>query len=196
MDLQAVIAPVVFWTFAFLSVGLFAAVLLLPRLEQLDQLAGEADQLSAKVDRMRHANRELALQVEALQRDPFYIGQVARRDLGFRSPGEQRVAVGRLYQSRPALQPLEPETPAWLQRVRDRLAHDEGVRRAALVTAGVLLMCAFVFFNRSSPSRVPAPEPAIPADPGDLDDLPIVDGVPMDHDVLPVIDVPVRRRAS
>jgi cell division protein FtsB len=146
-DVRYAITSLLFWTYAAIAVGLYAAVLLFPRLAKHERLAIEVDRLAQENAEIQRANVLLAKQVEALDNDPFYIGQVARRDLGYHRPGERRLRVGRSHEPDPVVQSSRSAAPAWLGRIQRLYAQDASLRRASVVTASVLLLCACLFFH-------------------------------------------------
>ena len=152
---------VAFWTFSALAVALCAAVEIFPRLVKHRKLAANADELRREITAMQTANERLARQVDALDTDPFYVEQVARRDLGYHRLGERRLRVGKLYEPTPPRRPPPAEGHAWVGRLEELFTYDQSTRRAALVTAAVLILCAFLFFNSSS-DQAPTEETAVP----------------------------------
>jgi septum formation initiator len=158
------VRPAAFWTFSLIAVALCAAVEICPRLVRHRQLARQALTLAAGNDVSRQINERLAAQVEALDNDPFYVEQMARRDLGFHRPGEQRLRMGKLYVPAPSRRDLPPEPWPWMVRLERIFSYDSDIRRAALVTAAALLLSAFLFFPVYG-RRDERPEPAEELDP-------------------------------
>ena len=173
-DVGALVSSIAFWAFSTIAVALCAAVEILPRLEQCRGLALQAGRLTHEIDTLSQANDRLSREVEALDRDPFYVEEVARRQLGFHRPDERRLRVGTLYVPAPPRRALPPEPWPRLQRLQRLFAHDQSTRRAGLATAAVLILCAFLFFHGTRPQPVvvreqPAPPPVSAAIPDDDD---------------------------
>ena len=164
---EAWVRPLAFWTFAILAVALCAAVEICPRLVVHQRLVRQRDLQAAENAALLQGNEQLARQIEALDNDPFYVEQVARRDMGFYRPGETRLLMGKLYTPAPPRRELPPEPWPWLVRLERLFTYDKNTRQAALVTAAVLLVCACACFGAGAPRRdqpVPTVRPAPESD--------------------------------
>ena len=138
-----------FWVFATIAVGLSGAALLLPRLHEQQRLVRHAQALKGELTLLRDANRQMARQAEALQNDPYYIAETARRELGYRDPAEKRIRVTTLSAETRRARPSASNDLAWLTWLERLYARDDTIRRASLCVAAVLLLCASMCFCRS-----------------------------------------------
>lgn len=77
-------APAVLW----LALGLTAVVLFLPGLAKIAALNHQRRALAVEVETLRQENEALKLRVWRLQKDPAFIEQRAREQLGLTREGE------------------------------------------------------------------------------------------------------------
>src|SRR5438093_1158386 len=82
-----------FWLVAFASAGLFAAVMIAPRWEQKQHIAARVRAATAQCASLSDANDHLNRVIEAFKHDPDFTGEMARSELGYVAPGEQRLAA-------------------------------------------------------------------------------------------------------
>lgn len=136
-----------FWLVSFAGAGLFAAVMIAPRWEQKQHMATRVRALTAQCDSFSDANDHLNRVIEAFKHDPDFTGEMARSELGYVAPGEQRLAAPVRNVNRPKTSKSDPPSPdLWSPFVR-LFAHDRLVRQTALVTAAVFLVVALAFFQ-------------------------------------------------
>jgi cell division protein FtsB len=143
-----------FWLVAFAGSALFAAVMIAPRWEQKQQIAARVHAMSAQCGTLRDTNDHLHRVIDAFKHDPDFTEEMARSELGYVAPGEQRIAAPVRNGTRPQEPEAAPPPDLWAPFVR-LFAHDRLVRQTALVTAAVFLVVALAFFH-------PQPEPSSP----------------------------------
>ena len=142
------VASLGFWLFSTLAVGLCGAVLVLPRLHQQRRLVHKAKALRGELRLLHDGNRRMAHEADALRDDPFYIGETARRELGYRNPAEKRIRVTSLCSRTRRVRPVRHDPLPWLTWLERLYARDEPTRRASLCVATVLLLTASIAFCR------------------------------------------------
>ena len=136
-----------FWLIAFAGASLFAAVMIAPRWEQKQHMAACVHSMTTQCASLSDTNDRLHRVIEAFKHDPDFTGEMARSELGYVAPGEQRLAAPVRNETRsPVSEPDPPSTDLWAPFVR-LFAHDKLVRQAALVTAAVFLVVALAFFQ-------------------------------------------------
>ena len=139
-----------FWACLFVAAGLFAGVVLAPKLMISQHLAERHYELSWRLSKLERTNRSLERVVAAFQADPEFAAEVARLDFDAGTPGEQRLAaepVGAFAAPPEMTLPANnPPTPAWWRPALDILATDRKTRNIALVTAAGLVITAFGLF--------------------------------------------------
>ena len=143
------VASLGFWIFATIAVGLAGASLLLPRLHEQQRLVHEAQALKNELVLLRDGNTRMMREAEALKRDPFYIAQTARKELGYQNPSEKRIRVTTLSVETERTRGRHPDDMRWLGWLERLYTRDETIRRASLCVAAVLLLCACLAFSRS-----------------------------------------------
>jgi cell division protein FtsB len=136
-----------FWLVAFTASGLFAAVTIAPRWEQKQQIVTRVRAQTAQCASLSDTNDHLTRVIEAFKHDPDFTEEMARSELGYVAPGEQRLAAPvRDVKLHKAAAPAPQPPDLWAPFVR-LFAHDRLVRQAALITAAVFLVVALVFFQ-------------------------------------------------
>lgn len=139
-----------FWLVAFAGAGLFAAVMITPRWEQKQHMAVRVHALAGQCASLSDTSDHLNRVIEAFKHDPDFTEEMARSELGYVTPGEQRVAAPVRNVSRPQASEADPPSPdLWAPFVR-LFAHDRLVRQTALVTTAVFLVVALAFFHPPS----------------------------------------------
>ena len=151
---ESVWSLAVFWLAAFTASALFAAVLIAPQWNQRETLVGRVRRLSAESKRLSDRRDHLRRVLEALEHDPEFVGEIARSELDFGLPQEQRLPAP-IAKPKRLDPPTEPEPDPWTPIVQ-LFATDPIVRRTALVTAAALVLTGLIFFH---PSREPAATP-------------------------------------
>lgn len=138
-----------FWFVAFAAAGMFAAVTIAPGLDQETQLTARVHQLADDCRELAEANHYLDRVVDALQHDPEFTAELARAELDYGVPGEQRLPAPVPPKKQPS--PHRPERAATARSnpVLRLFAHDWLVRHTALLTAAACTVVAFTFFNRT-----------------------------------------------
>lgn len=136
-----------FWLVAFAGAGLFAAVMIAPRWEQKQHLSTRVRAATAQCVSLSDTNDHLNRVIDAFKHDPDFTGEMARSELGYVAPGEQRLAAPVRNVNRPQTSEPDPPSPdLWAPFVR-LFAHDRLVRQTALVTAAIFLVVALAFFH-------------------------------------------------
>lgn len=146
---DSILPSVAFWLCLFLAAALFGAVVLVPKILVAERLAQRHREIESRIDWMQRRNAYLDQVVDAFQNDPEFAAEVARFDLGARSPDEHRVeAEARLaFRLAPPAPPAAvPASMPWWITLLEPFARDEMVRDAALLTAAGLLIAGFAFF--------------------------------------------------
>ena len=141
-----------FWVFATIAVALSGAALLLPRLHAQQRLVHQAQAIKGELALLKDANHRMAREAEALQNDPFYIAETARREMGYQNPAEKRIRVMQLSAETRQVRPAHQGDLRWLTWLERVYARDETIRRASLCVAAVLLLCASLAFCGSGKS--------------------------------------------
>jgi hypothetical protein len=126
---------------------LFAAVLLAPRFEQQEQLTVRVLQLAGQCRYLQEMNAHLDRVSEAIEHDASFTAEMARYELDYSLPGEQRLPA-------PVREWRRPERPApppsrlqgWAPLIR-LFAQDKPVRQAALLTAAVFAIVSLSLFT-------------------------------------------------
>ena len=136
-----------FWVVAFTGAGLFAAVMIAPRWEQKQLLAARVRVFGAQCSSLSDNNTRLAKVIEAFKHDPDFNKEMARYELGYVQPDEQRLPSPVRNFNR--AKPPEPDTQPvdlWSPFVR-LFAHDRLVRETALISAAVFIVVGLALFN-------------------------------------------------
>ena len=145
--IESVWSLAAFWLVAFTGSGLFGAVLLAPKWEQ-QQLHGiRVRELVGQCDYLGEMNAHLNRVIEAFKHDPDFTEEVARYELGYVIPDEQRLPAPVRKWNHP--KPPQPEiaTPEIWAPFVHLFAHDSLVRKTAMITAGVFIIVGLAFFN-------------------------------------------------
>lgn len=145
-----------FWLVAFAAAALFAAVLIAPKWERHDFLVERVRQLTKQCEHVSDQAEHLERVIDALKHDPDFTAEMARYELDYGLPDEQRLPA-------PAASPprrrdesaAAPPESCWQPYVR-LFARDAIVRLTALVTAAVFVVVGLAFFN--SPREKPTAE--------------------------------------
>lgn len=144
---DSIFPSIAFWLCLFLSAGLFAVVVLVPKLLVTERLAARHRQLEQRLDGVERRNAHLDQVIEAFHNDPEFVAEVARFDLGATGPGEQRISSEAPFAFRmpPAAPFATRPRPRWIV-VLEPFVVDQWVRDTALFTAAGLLIAGFAFF--------------------------------------------------
>lgn len=134
-----------FWLITFAAATLFAAVLIAPAWKQREVLKVRVRHLAAQCRYLSDTNDHLDRVILSFKHDPEFSSEMARYELDYGAPGEQRLPAPARNWKRPA-PPPEPE-PVASAPLLQLFAHDTLVRQAALVTAAVLTVVGLAFFN-------------------------------------------------
>lgn len=143
-----------FWLCLFAAAGLYALVVLAPKLAEREQLRANYREFRGEL--VAQESRLLRLQQVslALKTDPQFADELARLHLRAKAPGEELIPVeGALALS----QPLDADTPttrrrdvpAWYAPAVMALAGNPDARGVVLLAAVVLVLFAFAFLNES-----------------------------------------------
>ena len=76
-----ILPSILVWSWLFFAVGLFATVLLSPKLLLVHQLESEENTLKQKLEDIKQRNRFLASVGNALESDPEFTFEVARFEM-------------------------------------------------------------------------------------------------------------------
>lgn len=142
---------VTFWAVLFLSAALFGLVTLSPKWQRAELLRDRIASLSAETDRLAESNVKFEQLLEAFRHDPEFDRKLARLELDYVEAGEDRLTISDTPTSpQPAAivsHAASPRTGAWWSPCLQLFASDPSVRRAALVTAAILLVVSLACFN-------------------------------------------------
>lgn len=137
-----------FWVVAFTGAALFAAVMISPRWEQRQFQADRVRVLATQCTNMSESNGHLQRVIDALKHDPDFTEEMARSELGYVVSGEQRIAAPVRSSNHPKPSEFERSSAnVWDPFVR-LFAHDQVVRKTALISAAVFIIVGLTFFNR------------------------------------------------
>ena len=141
-----------FWCAAFAAAALCAAVTIAPALEQESLLTDRVHRLAAQCRHLSETNNHLERVVEALKHDPEFTSELARSELDYGLPDEQRLPAPPQHRKQAEQQPGEANVQKPLPPLFQLFAHDRLVRHSALLTAAALTVVGFTFFNRTRES--------------------------------------------
>jgi hypothetical protein len=151
----ALFVSVLFWAVLFAAAGLYALVVLAPKLAQREQLRTEYR--GYRLELVARESRLLRMQSisSALQTDPQFAAELIRTQLKPVIPGEELIDVEESL----ALQtPLDDEEldlpsiyapPPWYFPAVEVLAENDDARGVVLLAAVVLVLFAFGYLNDS-----------------------------------------------
>ena len=155
------ITSLLFWTLAFVGLGLLFLVAALPIVHRRDDMEGRVQRMTEENQALRTQNDYLEKEQVALLKDPFYIEKIARRELNMRRPGEMQVHVVPVhYETRMIVRPAAAESVATLDVDLSRLyatlrplVEDDILRRAALILGALTFIAGVVLFGREQKVR-------------------------------------------
>ena len=161
-----ILPSILFWSCLFFAVGLFAAVLLSPKLLLVHQLESEENTLKQKLEDIKQRNRFLASVGNALESDPEFTFEVARFEMNVSESEEQPIEVKPVFPE--TANTVQLSTPKrrlewWLQPAR-LIARDRTLSDICLATAAILIIVAFALFTPRHPSNPDLPLTEIPDD--------------------------------
>jgi hypothetical protein len=153
------LASLGFWCSLFLAAGLFALLVLAPKLRTYRELAHEHEDLERQLVATERRTETLTKVADALEHDPQFAAELAR--VNFDSAGgEERIPVGpqlslSAWDSNPSVAEGEHRSsPASVLDgpLLDTLADDRSVRAPLMAAGSILVLVAFAFCG-SSPIR-------------------------------------------
>jgi cell division protein FtsB len=135
----------IYWPLCLVACALVALAVLGPEAERRLDLERQCARMQAEVGSLAQARDQLQAAHEALEKDPTYVEQVARHELGAVRPGEIRLPQPDEFASVRFQPPADPTPPA--PPVLAFLASfaDPQMRLVALVVGGVLLAAVVLF---------------------------------------------------
>jgi cell division protein FtsB len=147
----------IYWPLCLIACALVALAVLGPEEERRLDLEQQCARMQAEVQSLAQARDQLEAAREALEKDPTYVEQVARHELGAVRPGEIRLPQPDEFASVRFQPPADPTPTA--PPVLGFLASfaDPQVRLVVLVVGGMLLAAAVIL---SLPTRRPAAQAA------------------------------------
>ena len=161
-----ILPSILFWSCLFLAVGLFAIVLLSPKLILVHQLESEENTLKQKRGQIEQRNRFLVSVGNALESDPEFTFEVARFEMNVSESEEQPIDVKPVFPA--TADRMQLSTPKrriewWLQPAR-LIARDRTLSDICLATAAILVIVAFALFTPRRPSNPDLPFTGVPED--------------------------------
>ena len=161
-----VLPSILFWACLFFAVGLFAIVLLSPKLTLVHQLESEENTLKQKLGEIKQRNRFFASVANALESDPEFTFEIARFEMNISESEEQPIDVKPVFpgtSDRMQLPTPKRRIEWWLQPAR-LIARDRTLSDICLATAAILVIVAFALFTPRCPSRPDLPFTGDPDD--------------------------------
>ena len=138
-----------FWFVAFAAAGLFATVTIAPALEHESQLTARVHHLAVECRHLSETNNHLERVIDAFRHDPEFTAELARSELDYGLPDEQRLPAPPKHHKQADQQPREASMSRPLPPILQLFAHDRLMRHAALLTAAALTVVGFTFFSRT-----------------------------------------------
>ena len=137
-------AGVTFWLLVGMAVVVLAPCVLLPVWREYQALCYAEQVEQARVVEARATLERERRRLTALRSDPSAIARVARRELGYREPGEVTIPVsvapaGPIKPAAPKLVPVEP--PAAIARLVEKLPETNYDRLFCAGSTRTILMC-------------------------------------------------------
>ncbi len=158
-QMESVWSLAFYWLVAFAGVALFAAVLIAPKWERRRELVSRVCSQAAGCNYLADMNCHFNRVIDALKHDADFTNEMARNELGYVSPSEQRLPAPVLKWERPKPPVAEANADeVWAPFVR-LFAHDNVVRQSVLITAVVFVVVSLTFFNPSRGERLGAGSP-------------------------------------
>ena len=141
-----------FWLSLFFAAALYGVVALAPK--YLTYVEEQNDYAANQMVLVKLESRVIDLErvAHAMQHDPQFSAELARREFNAAEPGDERIPVGRELQLE-AVANTEVEKPAVSPPIHRPLllmaAGNETLRRSLLASAVVILLLSFTFLHES-----------------------------------------------
>ena len=154
------LAALSFWCSLFLATGLFAVLVLAPKLRTYRELAREHESLERQLVTTERRTEALSKVTDALEHDPQFAAELAR--VNFDAAGtEQRIPVGpqlslAAWDSNTSAADGEKQSSASSVLdgpLLDTLTDDRSVRAPLMAASSILVLVAFALCGDSSPAR-------------------------------------------
>jgi cell division protein FtsB len=162
---RGIVVSLLFWSSLLTAAALYGGVVLAPKGVTWRTLQRQFHEQQTRLLELERHTEQLQLVVEALERDPQFVAELARLELDAARPGEELIAVDAGLSLNPWLQRLPdrkltaPAPDPWLPHLQ-RLASDDRLRRGCLLGGALLVLFAFTFLH--DPTESPH-DPAPPA---------------------------------
>ncbi len=156
---QSVIASLAFWFCLLVAAGLFAIVVLSPKLLTYIELKNEFYANQVRLVALEEQVGYLEKVSDALRNDPEFAKELARVEFGAARPGDERIQVDPSLSldgsSEEAQQPMPAQPILWPTGPLELLVHHPKIRIGALAAAAVITLLAFTFLPERSSESAP-----------------------------------------
>ena len=154
---QTWLIALAFWCALLLSITLYAAVVLSPKLFSFVQLKHQHYENQVRLVTLEWQVADLQKVHHALEHEPEFAAELARIDFDAVRPGADRISVGPELsldgQRRGARPVLSQQRFAWSVPLLEPLAHDANLRTRMLALAAAGLLIAFTFLQETPSGR-------------------------------------------
>lgn len=151
------VVSLLFWIQLLIAAVLYATVALAPKARTLLDLSACSIGLQSQLLDLERQVTDMKKVTDALENDPRVLEELARLDLDASRPGEESIPVTAdlmLQNEMTRARTYDPEVvQPWYATLVDLFATNRRLRHALLLSAAVLVLVSFTFFNASQASQ-------------------------------------------